>query len=198
MDFYPFCPRYFRRCICSNMHTQVCVCVGVFFFLSAEPSTTRYTLLFTLSPSLRCFHSISPFCGCVSKGAARPRADLSTLFIFGVSFNSQRLFSILHTACFKARTSCARFAGVWMPVSNDVLWKKCFWFAVQAQNLLGYVWELSSKMIFNHRGINDICLRLHVLRKKPVHAYCKKKHFLMQDFKKWKSVSPAGPFLNNC
>lgn len=74
--------------------------------------------------------------------------------------------------------------------------ENCFWFAVQAQNLLGNVWELSSKMIFNHREINDICLRLHVLRK-PVpaaHTYCKKMHFFDAGLKKWKSVSPAGLF----
>lgn len=177
------------------MHMQVCVCVCLFLCppSRAQPGTC---CSFTLSPSPHCFHTISPFCGCVSKGATRPRADLSALFIFGVSFNSQRLFSLLHKACFKARTSCACFAGVWMPVSNNVSWKKCFWFAVQAQTLLGYVWELSSKMIFSHREINDIYLRLHVLRK-PVptaHAYCKKMHFFDAGLKKWKSVSPAGLF----
>lgn len=106
-------------------HAYVRVFVCLFFCppSQAQPATR---CSFDLSSSLRCFQSISPLCGCVSKGGARPRADLSTLFIFGVSFNSQRLFSLLHKACFKARTSCACFAGVWMPVSGEVLWKNAF------------------------------------------------------------------------
>lgn len=71
--------------------------------------------------------------------------------------------------------------------------EKCFWFAVEERNLLGYVWELS-KMIFDYREINNICLRLHVLRKPVLAAHTYEDALFDAGLKKWKSVSPAGLF----
>lgn len=166
----PRCPGWTSilsaRAISVAASAQTCICKPVCHFLvrRAEHNQVRAAP----SPHLRPSAAFTPFHPSVGAPRKVPRAPVLT-FPRSLSLASHSTpnasFPFFTKPVSKARTSCACFAGVWMPVSNDASWKKCFWFAVQAQNLLGYVWELSSKMIFNHRGINDICLRLHVLRK---------------------------------